>query len=173
MDRERLQHLFECKDGVLFWKNPNARRCKKGDKAGHIDKDGYVIVRFDDKRVPAQKIIWYMAYGEMPEMLDHINGNRSDNSLSNLRKVTKRENNFNKAMRSDNTSGVCGVRWHKQRKKWNARIKIDGVEKSLGMYASFQDAVNARLEAETTFFGEYSRIMRQVEAGELVIQPAE
>jgi len=173
MNSQDLHHLFECRDGVLYWKNPKAHRCKVGDKAGSVDKDGYIQVHLSGGRVPAHKIIWCMAYGEMPEMLDHINGDRADNRLSNLRVVTKRENNMNHAKRTDNKSGFTGVRWHKQRGKWNARIKLDGKEISLGMYESFGEAVNARLKSEAELFGEYSRIMRQVEAGELTIEPAE
>jgi hypothetical protein len=173
MNSQDLHHLFECRDGVLYWKKPKAHRCKAGDKAGSVDKDGYNQVHLSGGRVPAHKIIWCMAYGEMPEMLDHINGDRADNRLSNLRVVTKRENNMNRAKRTDNKSGFTGVRWHKQRGKWNARIKLDGKEISLGMYESFGEAVNARLKAEAELFGEYSRILRQVESGELTIEPAE
>jgi len=173
MNKQELNHLFECRDGVLYWKNPQAHRCKAGDKAGYVDKDGYTQVHCLGQRLPASKIIWCMHHDEMPEMLDHINGDRSDNRVENLRVVTKRENNMNRAKRTDNKSGFTGVRWHKQRGKWNARIKLDGKDISLGMYQSFGEAVNARLKAEAELFGEYSRIMRQVEAGELVIQEAD
>ena len=176
MNSYDLHYLFECRDGVLYWKNPKAHRCKVGDKAGSVDKDGYIQVHLSGGRVPAHKIIWCMANGEMPEMLDHINGNRADNQLSNLLVVTKRENNMNRAKRADNKSGFTGVRWHKQRGKWNARIKVDGRETSLGMYDDFDMAKKARMQAEIKHFGEYSRhygeIMRQVEAGDLVIADA-
>ena len=120
--------------------------------------------------------MWAMHHGEWPEMLDHINGDRLDNRLKNLRPVSKRENNFNKKMRGDNTSGVIGVRWHKQRHKWNARIALDGKERSLGMYDNIEAAREARLKAELQYFGEYSvnypAIMALVAEGKLTIAEA-
>lgn len=76
--------------------------------------------------------------------VDHINHNTLDNRKCNLRKVTTRENQLNKR---NNTSGCPGVRWHSQGKKWNARIVINGKEKSLGIFNNFEDAVNARRNA--------------------------
>lgn len=176
MDIGELHHCFECKNSVLYWKNPKAKRAKKGAVAGYICKDGYRQIVFNGKRIPAHKIIWAMAYGSMPDMLDHINGDRTDNRLENLRPVTKRENNMNKKIRSDNTTGITGVRWHEQRQKWNARIALDGKERSLGMYEKMEDAKMARLKAELIFFKEYgpnySAIMSLVAEGKLIIAPA-
>lgn len=76
--------------------------------------------------------------------VDHINHNTLDNRKCNLRKCTCRENSLNKR---NNTSGYPGVRWHSQGKKWNARIVINGKEKSLGMFENFDDAVKARRKA--------------------------
>lgn len=177
MNVDKLHTLFEHRDDVLLWKNPTAHRCKAGHIAGWKDRDGYRIVHFDGKKVPAHRIVWFMHNGPTDMLIDHIDGNPENNRIDNLRLVTKQQNNMNSAIRSDNASGVSGVRWHKQRKKWNARIKVDGKERSLGMYESKQDAINARLKAELDVFGIYSRhyseIMRQVEAGDLVIQEAE
>jgi hypothetical protein len=176
LSKEELNHLFYIEAGTLYWKNPIAHRCSVGDIAGYKDKDGYMKVRFSGHLLPAHKIVWAMTYGEYPELIDHINGVRTDNSAENLRVVTKQENGINKAKRSDNSSGVTGVRWHKQRNKWNARIKVEGKEMSLGMFADFDDAVSARLKAELEHFGKLSRnyasIMRQVEAGTLVVADA-
>ena len=169
--------LFEYRDGFLRWRNPRACRCKIGAVAGSLGADGYLVVRLREGRYPVHKIIWAMHYGELPDMLDHINRDRADNRIENLRLVTKRENNFNKQTRVDNTTGITGVRWHSQRGKWNARIAIDGRERSLGMYSKMQDAVQARMRAELKHFGEYSpnyqNIMALVAAGELTIAPAE
>lgn len=74
----------------------------------------------------------------------HLQHNTLDNRKENLRRCTCRENNLNKR---NNTSGYPGVRWHSQGKKWNARIVINGKEKSLGMFNNFEDAVNARRNA--------------------------
>lgn len=76
--------------------------------------------------------------------VDHINHNTLDNRKINLRKVTCRENNCNKR---NNKSGFAGVRWHPQGNKWNARITIKGKEKSLGMFKTKEEAINARIKA--------------------------
>ena len=176
MNVDRLHTLFEHRDDTLLWKNPVAHRCKVGDVAGWEDRDGYRMVNFDGKKVPAHRIVWFMHNGPTDMLIDHIDGNPANNRISNLRLVTKQQNHINTAMRSDNSSGVTGVRWHKQRNKWNARIKVDGKERSLGMYENKQDAINARLKAELEVFGEYSRhyaaILKAVEEGTLVIQEA-
>lgn len=76
--------------------------------------------------------------------VDYINHNTLDNRKINLRKVTCRENNCNKR---NHKSGFAGVRWHSQGNKWNARITIEGKEKSLGMFKTKEEAINARMKA--------------------------
>ena len=177
MDAASLNHLFEYKDGALLWKNPRARRCKAGMKAGSIGSDGYLYVAVFGKKMPVHRVVWAMHNGSLLDYLDHINGDRTDNRIENLRIATRQENSFNKAVRSDNQTGITGVRWHSQRQKWNARIKVNGREKSLGNYLTKCAAENARLAAELKYFGIYSRnyqnLMKLVDEGQLVIQPAE
>lgn len=88
--------------------------------------------------------------------IDHISHNTKDNRKSNLRNVTSSQNNMNVSKRSDNTSGVTGVSWHKGIQKWRARINVSGKEVNLGYFEEFEDAVKARKEAEDKYFGEYS-----------------
>ena len=90
--------------------------------------------------------------------IDHIHGNtsRNDNRKSNLRVCTHSENMMNVGLRSDNTSGVTGVTWHKGEKRWVARITVDGARRLLGRYKKFEDAVKARKEAEDEYYGEFS-----------------
>ena len=81
LSKEELNHLFYVDAGTLYWKNPLAHRCNTGDVAGYKDKDGYMKVRFSGHLLPAHKVVWAMTYGEYPELLDHINGVRDDNSV--------------------------------------------------------------------------------------------
>ena len=78
---------------------------------------------------------------------DHIDGNPLNNLESNLRIVTRSENQFNSGLRKDNTSGIKGVRWHERAQKWQVRITINGKE-STGLFDSIDDAARARQEAE-------------------------
>lgn len=89
--------------------------------------------------------------------VDHINGNRLDNTRNNLRICDRQHNAYNHSIRIDNKSGVTGVSWHKQIEKWVAYINVENKRIELGAFDNFQDAVNARLSAEQKYFKEYSR----------------
>ena len=94
-------------------------RWKKGELAGCVNTDGYVMVNIDRTRYYAHRLIWLMRFGEWPEgEIDHIDGDRSNNRLENLRCVSKSGNMRNQKRNSRNTSGFPGVVWDKSRSKW-------------------------------------------------------
>jgi len=89
--------------------------------------------------------------------VDHISLNPLDNRKKNMRICTHRQNQCNHPIQSNNTSGVSGVHWQKNRHTWNARIKYFGKEIHLGAYQTFVEAVQARNEGMKWLFGEYGR----------------
>ena len=89
------------------------------------------------------------------QVVDYINGNRWDNRRSNLRITTQQKNTINKEIQSNNKSGVAGVRWDKDRKKWAVEIRENGIKLHLGRYENLEDAVFIRYLAENILFGEY------------------
>jgi hypothetical protein len=89
-----------------------------------------------------------MFYDRWPDELDHINGDKGDNRIVNLREVTRAENNKNKSRYKQNSSGFTGVGWHKVTKKWAAKIRVDGRDYHLGVFASIEAAKEARAAAE-------------------------
>lgn len=109
---------------------------------------GYIEVYIDKKLYKVHRLVFLYTNGEWPDHVDHINGDRSDNRWCNLRSVTRSENMKNRAIGSNNTSGVMGVTWCEQFGKWRVRINVNGDRMSLGLYSSFEDAVTARLGAE-------------------------
>lgn len=110
---------------------------------------GYKIGAIYDRTMKAHRVIWCIVTGEWPaHEVDHINGDRSDNRFRNLRAVSRQENRLNVKERIDNTSGRTGVHFHKNSKKWYATIKVAGKSRHLGVYATFEEASQARAKAE-------------------------
>lgn len=98
---------------------------------------------------------------EMHELLglywyDHINRNRSDNRRENLRPANIEKNSFNKSIYKNNTSGVTGVHWDKNKEKWIAQINIDHKRTQIGSFNIKQDAIMARLKAEAKYYGDFA-----------------
>lgn len=87
---------------------------------------------------------------------DHIDKNELNNMSGNLRACTHQQNDFNRGLYNNNTSGITGVCWHKSAKKWMASIMIDGKDVYLGVFVNKNDAIKARLEAEQKYFGEFA-----------------
>jgi len=90
--------------------------------------------------------------------VDHINGNKLDNRRENLRIATRSQNNANKRMQSNNTSGYRGVNWHKQRGKWVAKIQVDRKSIHLGLYEKKEDAARAYNKAAVLYYGEFAQL---------------
>ena len=101
--------------------------------------------------VSAHRVAWALHYGKWPDgHIDHINGDRADNRIENLRDVLHHDNMRNMAATRLNTSGQVGVRWNKKDKRWHARIGGGGGKsfKHIGVYKTFDEAVAARKQAE-------------------------
>ena len=125
------------------------RRRRSGKLINVNTSHGYRSTRLNNEVHRAHRIIWKMVTGDCPEgSIDHINGDRGDNRIDNLRVVTHQENLKNQKLRKTNTSGVVGVLWHKRYKKWAAKIMIDGKYKHLGYFTDKVDAIYARYYAE-------------------------
>lgn len=148
--KELVQNLFEyTEDGTLLWKNPTSRSVKVGDKAGSMNKIGYVIVKINGKAYKAHRIIWLYHYGHLPKNdIDHIDRNKGNNRITNLREVSKTRNLRNRGILKSNTSGIAGVCYCNHRGKWKSYIKINGIQKTIGYFNDFNSAVQARLNKE-------------------------
>lgn len=115
------------------------------------DGRGYMAGTIFNRAYQAHRVCWAMHFGQWPlGQIDHINGDRSDNRIANLRDVTPAENMRNQRRRVTNTSGVMGVYWHKRDRKWQARIFVGGRQKHIGYFESFGAAVEARKAAEVS-----------------------
>jgi len=132
------------------WKNFNTRFA--GVEAGSPNSEGYVQIKISGKLHKAHRLAWLITYREWPSgQIDHINHNRSDNRLDNLRVVTNQQNTYNQKRRKTNASGFTGVGWHKRICKWQSQIQTDGKKICLGYFEKIEDAVAARKAAEEKF----------------------
>jgi hypothetical protein len=144
---EVVKKLFEYQDGKLFWKVARGGK-KAGDEAGCINKLGYRRVVINGKSYFVHRIIWLYTYGEMPkEEIDHINHNRSDNRIENIRAVSRSDNAKNHPITSNNKSGCTGV--SKFRNKWRAITSYNGEQIYLGLFDDKETAANITLNART------------------------
>lgn len=130
----------------------SAGRRRKGDRLGYPDKLGYIKLGFNGKWVLAHRLAWRLSKGEWPEgEIDHINGNPSDNRISNLRVVTRSQN----VMNTRRGNGVC---WHKRNKAWQVLIKAGGKSHYIGLFKDRAAADSAAVEAINRLHGDYANI---------------
>jgi hypothetical protein len=145
----RLRELIDYNPdtGVFLWKLKPSNRCSK--RAGSVTQNGYRSIRVDNKAYLEHRLAWLYFYGYMPEnYIDHINRDKTDNRIDNLREVSMMCNLRNCSAPKNNTSGVTGVSWRKDTKKWSASMMVNRKGVSLGCYNDFDNAVLARLTGE-------------------------
>lgn len=149
-------------DGVLFWKRPTANNVKPGDKAGYIGGDGYLQVRLSCQNLKCHRVVWAILKREDPLdfSLDHINGDKLDNRIENLRKATTKQNQCNQ-------KAVKGYYFNKQEKKWKAYITLNGKTKHLGYFDTKQQAREAYLRAKEKLHGEFMPTDMKHELGQI------
>ena len=134
--------------GEMFWVIRPSRAVRAGDLAGVLDKKGYRTIGIRKRVYKAHRLAWLHVHGNWPVgLLDHINGNKSDNRLANLRVVDESGNSQNvRKPNRRNKSGFMGViAYHRQ---WRANITIDGKTQWLGDFKTLEEAHAAYLEAK-------------------------
>lgn len=172
LSQERLRELFDYDPvkGNLIWKTRqlsefateragkiwNARFA--GTAAGTLSQNGYIQIRIQKKLYTSHRFIWVWCNGFLSKdsQIDHINGEKSDNRTCNLRLATKSQNQSNSKIPKDNTSGIKGVSWYKNAKKWVAKIGIFGKLKHLGYYENITDAAAAYAAASEELNKEFT-----------------
>ena len=155
---EKLRELlhYDPATGIFTWKVRTAHNVKVGDAAGCPGGAGYLLIGLQRRLYLAHRLAWLYTYGEWPEdQIDHINRNRSDNRISNLREVSHKQNLQNAGKYSNNTSGHPGVVWDKQKSKWKARIKHNYKLIHLGRFTDIEEALSARKAAEKRYWGHH------------------
>lgn len=126
-----------------------------GAQAGGINGRGYVVIGIDQKSYQAHRLAWLYTHGVWPkDQIDHINRNRADNRLSNLREATNGQNQANSPRHANNRSGYKGVYWDKNNKYWVAQIR----RKLIGTFHDAESASEAYNAAAAVQYGEFARV---------------
>jgi hypothetical protein len=150
--------------GLLFWRHrddvlPRVNKRFTGKPAGCPDGQfGYVSIRLYKRLYQAHRLVWLHVHGEWPPaVLDHVDGNPTNNRIENLRPATRAENNRNRIKRPGFTSQYKGVSWDGKMNRWVAQITLARKTHNLGFHDTEEQAHAAYCEAARRLHGEFAR----------------
>lgn len=150
----KLKELVDYVDGNLIAKT-NSKRRKAGDTLGSLTDKCYLTASVGGKPYRIHRLVFLYHHGYMPSQVDHIDGNRMNNRVENLRPATSTQNNQNRT--PTGSSGIKGVRWHKQSKKWVASIHVSRKSVHLGSFLTIEEAEFVANQARQLAHGEFYR----------------
>lgn len=144
--------------GVFVWRvRPNGR-VAPGDAAGSICHLGYRRIQVDGRVYLAHRLAWLYCHGRWPALhIDHIDMDRDNNALANLREATRSQNQANTKTPRGNRLGVKGVQWAPDVGKYRVRVSVLGVRRTVGYYETVDEAGAAYRAAAVETFGEFAR----------------
>jgi hypothetical protein len=154
---------YDPETGEFRWKwRDDIRKCDNarlvGKVAGSLDSHGYIVIGINLQIYQAHRLAWLHIHGVWPvNQIDHINNDKADNRITNLREATSQENQRNVGLQKNSSTGIAGVSWNKRDQKYQARITVDRKFISLGYFDTLEKAAKARAEAESFYFGEFRR----------------
>jgi hypothetical protein len=162
--RRRITHArlleilhYDSETGKFRWIEPVSRSIKPGDIAGRTDSEGYRLITIKGRAYRAHQLAWFYRTGKWcTVMIDHRDGDPSNNRWDNLRPATVSQNNANRRPNRNNKSGFKGVVRHRIG-RWCARIKKNGRRYHLGSFATPEEAHAAYVAAARKLFGEFAR----------------
>ena len=153
--RERID--YDPETGVLRWKESLGIKTVAGKECGGLHSSGYRNIVINKRPFRAHRIAFALFYGKWPiDQIDHINGIKDDNRISNLREASREENAANRAKSKNNTSGFKGVYWGNWANKWVAQIFFKKKRIYLGLFDCPQKAHNAYVVAANKLHGDFS-----------------
>jgi len=153
--KEQANHLFEYKDGKLFWKN-SKRPSFNGKEVGCDDGQGYIKVTVAKKQYLAHRVIYLMHHGELPDVIDHADRDVKNNRIENLRAANASKNGMNSKPSRPAASGVRNVIKYKGRSKFSVYMKIKGKNTFIGNFEDLELADLVASEARAKYHGEFA-----------------
>lgn len=157
--QKRLRELFnyDPETGIVTRRMAVSVKCRAGDVVGHREARGYVHTTVDWRPIRLHQLIWIYVHGRIDGEIDHVNGDKSDNRLSNLRPANRSQNMSNKPLDRRNKSGFKGVHWSKKDRCWVAQIQVNRKTIHLGSFGEARAAAAVYAEAAKQHFGEFVR----------------
>lgn len=156
----QLHELFEYKDGSLHWKHRHGGKNNRaaGTKAGTpLGKKAYLRVSVDYRFYYVHRLIWLMHHGELPDVIDHIDGDPSNNRIENLRAATISNNMQNSKLNKRNTSGIKGVHKCAKTGLWRGQVYAKGRTHHVGPFESLEQCGDAVKVLREQLHGEFAR----------------
>lgn len=128
-----------------------------GGRAGSSHHSGYWFITLMGKKVAAHRLAWAWVNGPTSMQIDHVNGDRSDNRIANLRTATKAQNMHNAKTKSVSSSGIKNVQWDSESGKWRVRVRVNGKRYHIGRFDKKDDALAAANEFMRVHHKEFAR----------------
>jgi hypothetical protein len=151
--QQQLKDLlaYDLETGIFHWKVKPSKRFPAGMQAGS-NVHGYIRIHIKGKLYGAHRLAWLYVYGHHPsDQIDHINGNPSDNRISNLREADSVQNAQNRRRpQKNNSTGLLGVAYDKTKNRYRARIYINGKRTYIGKFKTPEEAHAAYIQAKRT-----------------------
>lgn len=153
MDKNRLHQILDYHpDGYFIWKEKTNRRVVVGSRAGWTRSE-YDQIKVEGKVYTVHRLVFFYHHGYFPKMVDHINGDKKDNRIENLRECSASQNSQNRKKRTDNTSGESGVSPCGNR--WQVSVTVDSRVHWGGRFNTKQEAVKRARELKEKYQGEF------------------
>lgn len=158
LEESRKFLSYDPETGNFTWLRSRGK-AKAGSIAGCLNPKGYIQIQFNNVQILAQNLAWYFTYSRPPsKLIDHQNLIRHDNRICNLREATAAENQRNKGIQKNNTSGRKGVWYNKKSKRFVAQSYVGGKRVHLGVHRTIDAASDAYIKWVRENFGEFHRI---------------
>lgn len=159
LNKINTDYDVDCESGAVVYKTT-------GNSVWSKESSGYHIItvyvsRKEKRNFRIHQLVWYKAHGYIPKMIDHIDGNKSNNRIDNLREVSRSQNMCNRKVQRNNVVGYKGVykrRDQKRLKSYMARVFADGAVKFCKSYATAYEAAFAYDDAAIKYHGNYANI---------------
>lgn len=160
ISHEKLLELFDydAETGELV------RRCnvrglgpnRIGGRPRFEGPNGYAAIGADSLKYLYHRLVWFWHHNEWPEVIDHVDGDKQNNRIENLRACTQSQNLCNAQIPSDNKSGFKGVSWSSSANKWRARCGLHKVQHNLGVFDTREEAAEAVRAFRSGLHGAYT-----------------